>query len=690
MKTRFPALPGTAFGISINRLWYACILAMTLAASMFCQPVAAAVDEADVRAQYDFETMVIWNIKEVLVSQIVTNDLESANAALTRIKAGEPFEKVAAAVSVDMASKDKGGDLGWAKPSSYFPEVEAALKKMKPGEISSEPVHSKLGWHVFVLRQERKQPQQPYAAEHDKLVQAMTDRFKRIDELARDLNADRELAKREPTEYLLRQIIVNKEDDAKLALARLGKGEDFGALARDMSINDYSKYGGGRLPWQTTEKLEPAMRAVVLGMQVGETYTQPVQTTKGWLVLMLEAERPFAHSVAGEYSEKELNAMFGTWPSGPPVLREMLRAGANPNTVVNGVAPLSAYCFFGSTEAMRMMLDAGANPNLTTPKVDSPLISCLAGRDPLQTVPMIMKAGARVDQLDNYGVTPLSEAMQRDDVNLLRIMLANGAPLEMSSRDGYTALARAAYDDKADMVRILLDAGANPLHPIPGLKSADQQLYTALSAAHRYHERTGQAPACLPMLREAAGKAVRTNSRRTFTAVVVQDGKRQPLDGRPVTLKRAPFGIEFVLQHGGNDVLVAMSDDAKSIAAISHDADSSPFGDGANVIKDDDSERQTLAVSNAANFKYHHWMAFSKLSHLQTQPSGPNLEVRVSADVRTLRYLRADPAAGSETEKTVDVSKVDQPLYLLIGVGESAGAPFTAVTKMVSTPIQWR
>jgi len=58
--------------------------------------------------------------------------------------------------------------------------------------------------------------------------------------------------------------------------------------------------------------------------------------------------------------------------------------------------------------------------------------------------------------------------------------------------------------------------------------------------------------------------------------------------------------------------------------------------------------------------------------------------------VRTLRYLRADTAAGSETEKTVDVSKVDQPLYLLIGVGESAGAPFTAVTKMVSTPIQWR
>ena len=72
-------------------------------------------------------------------------DAEAAEAALTRIKAGEQFGDVAADMS-SCPSKDKGGDLGWFKKGQMVAEFEAACFENDPGTIVK--VQTQFGWHV--------------------------------------------------------------------------------------------------------------------------------------------------------------------------------------------------------------------------------------------------------------------------------------------------------------------------------------------------------------------------------------------------------------------------------------------------------------------------------------------------------------------------------------------------------------
>ena len=61
---------------------------------------------------------------------------KKAEAAAARIKKGEPFAKVAAAVSQDAASKGRGGDIGWrAHGATNLPgELEEKLFSAKTGD----------------------------------------------------------------------------------------------------------------------------------------------------------------------------------------------------------------------------------------------------------------------------------------------------------------------------------------------------------------------------------------------------------------------------------------------------------------------------------------------------------------------------------------------------------------------------
>jgi peptidyl-prolyl cis-trans isomerase C len=64
---------------------------------------------------------------------------DDAKKALTRVKGGEDFGKVADEVSKDPGSK--GGDLGWFTRDRMVPEFGDAVAKMKPGQIS-DPIKS--------------------------------------------------------------------------------------------------------------------------------------------------------------------------------------------------------------------------------------------------------------------------------------------------------------------------------------------------------------------------------------------------------------------------------------------------------------------------------------------------------------------------------------------------------------------
>ncbi|HSM94178.1 MAG TPA: SurA N-terminal domain-containing protein [Anaeromyxobacteraceae bacterium] len=69
------------------------------------------------------------------------------DAAAARVAKGEAFEKVAAEVSEDAATKDKGGDLGFVSPELVDPAFADAAFKLSAGQVSA-PIRTPSGWHL--------------------------------------------------------------------------------------------------------------------------------------------------------------------------------------------------------------------------------------------------------------------------------------------------------------------------------------------------------------------------------------------------------------------------------------------------------------------------------------------------------------------------------------------------------------
>ena len=72
-----------------------------------------------------------------------------------RIETGAKFEEQAKLNSED-ATSAKGGDLGWISPGDTVPDFEAAMNKLKIGEVS-QPVRTQFGWHLIQVSERRTQ-----------------------------------------------------------------------------------------------------------------------------------------------------------------------------------------------------------------------------------------------------------------------------------------------------------------------------------------------------------------------------------------------------------------------------------------------------------------------------------------------------------------------------------------------------
>ncbi len=96
------------------------------------------------------------------------------------------------------------------------------------------------------------------------------------------------------SEYKVRHILVDKEDEAKAIIADLNKGGDFAKLAKEKSKDPGSKDNGGDLDWGPSARYVKPFADSVTGMQKGQTTTAPVKTDFGYHVIRLDDVRPLA------------------------------------------------------------------------------------------------------------------------------------------------------------------------------------------------------------------------------------------------------------------------------------------------------------------------------------------------------------------------------------------------------------
>ena len=108
-----------------------------------------AITDDEVKGEYDKIKQEL-GAKEFRARHILVKTEDIAKGIIAKLKVGGKFEELAKA-SEDPGSKEKGGDLDWATPSTFVPEFSQAMQKLKKGEVTQTPVKTQFGFHVIKL-----------------------------------------------------------------------------------------------------------------------------------------------------------------------------------------------------------------------------------------------------------------------------------------------------------------------------------------------------------------------------------------------------------------------------------------------------------------------------------------------------------------------------------------------------------
>jgi peptidyl-prolyl cis-trans isomerase C len=116
--------------------------------------------DAELHAEYD-TAIAAMDKTEYHARHILVDSKEKAEALIKKIKGGAKFEDVAKAESSDN-SKTSGGDLGWFTLARMVKPFGDAVKGLKKGEMTQEPVQTQFGWHIIKLEDTREVAPPPF------------------------------------------------------------------------------------------------------------------------------------------------------------------------------------------------------------------------------------------------------------------------------------------------------------------------------------------------------------------------------------------------------------------------------------------------------------------------------------------------------------------------------------------------
>ncbi len=105
--------------------------------------------EQELQAEYN-TAVASMDKTEYHARHILVASKDLADALTKKLKAGANFAALAKANSID-GSKTSGGDLGWFQASRMVKPFADAVKSLKKGEITPQPVQTQFGWHIIQL-----------------------------------------------------------------------------------------------------------------------------------------------------------------------------------------------------------------------------------------------------------------------------------------------------------------------------------------------------------------------------------------------------------------------------------------------------------------------------------------------------------------------------------------------------------
>ncbi len=279
------------------------------------------LDVVGAEADLDTEAREVWHI--LVATQ------EEAENLLQQLEEGADFAALAQEYSLDVSARGNGGDLGFfARGETVVPFEEAAFDGAI-GEIVG-PVQTDFGYHVIEVLEHENAVEVRRILVDSEL--AATDVMTRLEAgedfgvVAQDaslisaedgelgfyvpgsvpeswaelifsaeagdvvgplLSADGysvlEITDQQVYRVHARHILVETEDEAAAVVERLNDGEDFAALAAELSLDPGARGNGGNQGFLTSDQMPESLAEAVSVAAIGEVFG-PVETEYGYHV----------------------------------------------------------------------------------------------------------------------------------------------------------------------------------------------------------------------------------------------------------------------------------------------------------------------------------------------------------------------------------------------------------------------
>lgn len=115
------------------------------------------VTEKDVKDYFEANKEKLASPESIRLRHLLVANEQQAKDLRIALKAGADFAKLARELSLDTASKENGGDLGFISKGILVPDIENVAFSIKPGEVS-EVISTNLGFHLLKV-EERRTPE---------------------------------------------------------------------------------------------------------------------------------------------------------------------------------------------------------------------------------------------------------------------------------------------------------------------------------------------------------------------------------------------------------------------------------------------------------------------------------------------------------------------------------------------------
>jgi len=116
--------------------------------------------DTDLHAEYE-TALAAMDKTEYHARHILVANKDQADDIVKKLKGGAKFEDLAKSQSTD-GSKTNGGDLGWFTLARMVKPFGDAVKGLKKGEYTQQPVQTQFGWHVIQLEDTRDVTPPPF------------------------------------------------------------------------------------------------------------------------------------------------------------------------------------------------------------------------------------------------------------------------------------------------------------------------------------------------------------------------------------------------------------------------------------------------------------------------------------------------------------------------------------------------